>query len=52
MKKYELIPKNGEGAKWYMNADQLFVGNHVKAYSKDGFETVVDIRNYHIVRYN
>lgn len=52
MKKYELIPKNGKGGKWYMNADQLFAGNIVKAYAKDGFETVVDIRNYLIVRYN
>lgn len=50
MKKYQLIPKNGIGAKWFMNADQLFVGNYVKAYADDGFETVVDIRNYIIVK--
>lgn len=51
MKKYELVPKNGKGAKWIINADQLFAGNYVKAYAKDGFVTVVDIRNYHIVKY-
>ena len=52
MKKYELVPKNNKGAKWFMNADQLFVGSYVKVYAKDGFETVVDIRNYRIVKYN
>ena len=50
MKKYQLIPKNGKGAKWFMNANQLFTGNFVKAYSKDGYETLVDIRNYYIVK--
>lgn len=50
MKQYTLRPKNGKGANWYMNADQLFTGNYVKAYSKDGFETIVDIRNYDVIR--
>lgn len=50
MNKYTLKPKNGKGAIWYMNANQLFVGNYVKAYSKDGFEAIVDIRNYDVVR--
>lgn len=50
MKQYSLRPKNGKGANWYMDADQLFIGNYVKAYSKDGFETIVDIRNYDVIR--
>lgn len=50
MERYTLRPKNGKGANWYMNADQLFAGNYVKVYSKDGFETIVDIRNYDIIR--
>lgn len=51
MKKYKLIPKNGKGAEWFINASELFAGNYVKAYSPDGFETVVDIRNYKIIKY-
>ena len=47
---YMLKPKSNKGATWYMNKDQLHVGNYVKVYSKDGFETVVDIRNYNIYR--
>lgn len=50
MKTYTLIPKNGKGARWLMNADQLFAGRLVKAYSKDGFETIVDLDNYEICR--
>lgn len=50
MKEYTLKPKSGKGATWYMNADQLFVGNYVKAHSRDGFETVLDIRNYDIIK--
>ena len=50
MMQYTLTAKNGKGTKWYMNANQLFVGNYVKVYSADGFETVVDIRNYNICK--
>ena len=50
MMKYQLIPKNGKGVKWFMGSDQLFSGNYVKAFSSDGFETVVDIRNYYIIK--
>lgn len=47
---YRLVPKTNKGTTWYMNANQLFAGNYVKVFSKDGFETVVDIRNYNVCR--
>lgn len=53
MKKYQfiLIPKNGKGSKWFMNADQMSAGDYVKVFAQDGFETVVDIRNYTIIKH-
>lgn len=50
MKHYTLRPKNGKGATWYMSAEQLFAGNYVEAYSKDGFKTLIDIREYDVIR--
>lgn len=47
---FELIPKSGKGARWYMLADQLFKGPLVKAFSKDGFETIVNLNLYDIVK--
>ena len=47
---YELRKKNGKGATWYMKADQLFNGDCVTVFSKDGFETIVNIRDYNIYR--
>jgi hypothetical protein len=47
---YTLKPKNGKGATWYIEKSQLFAGNYVKAYSKDGFETVIDIRDYNVIK--
>ena len=50
MKQYTLRPKNGKGTTWLMDADQLFVGNYVKVHSKDGFETIVDLRTYDVIK--
>ena len=50
MKEYTLIPKNGNGCKWYMKKSQLFNGNYVTVNDHNGFETIVDIRNYNIVK--
>lgn len=47
---YTLVPKSGNGCKWHMNKSELFAGNYVKVFSKDGFESVVDIRNYNVCR--
>ena len=32
-----LIPKNGRGCTWYVNADQIFKRGLVEAFAKDGF---------------
>lgn len=48
MKVYMLVPKKTTGCRWYINEDEIFTGNYVKVFSKDGFETVVDIRNYNV----
>lgn len=50
MKEYTLIHKNRKGCNWYMKADQLFKGNYVVVNDHNGFETVVDIRNYNIYK--
>lgn len=47
---YKLVPKNGNGAIWYVNKSEIFKTGLVKAMSKDGFETLVRIENYNIVR--
>ena len=47
---YRLVPKTNKGTRWYMNKSELFAGNYVKVFSKDGFETVVDIRNYNVCK--
>ena len=49
-KKYVLIPKNKKGCIWYMDQKELFKGNLVKVSDSNGFETVVDIRNYDICK--
>ena len=47
MKTYRLIPKNGKGCCWYTH--QIFSADGlVKAFSKDGFKTIVQIENYRI----
>ena len=35
MKTYTLIPKNGRGCTWYVNADQIFKRGLVEAFAKD-----------------
>ena len=50
MKEYVLVPKNNKGCKWYMNSEELFNGNYVRVHDNNGFETVVDIRNYDVYK--
>lgn len=46
-KTYKLRPKNGKGCVWYTH--EIFSKTRwVKAFSKDGFETIVEIDNYWI----
>nr|WP_325295133.1 hypothetical protein [uncultured Oscillibacter sp.] len=50
MKTYTLIPKNGRGCTWYVNADQIFKRGLVEAFAKDGFTTLVRLEDYNICR--
>ena len=45
-KLYRLIPKNGHGCEWYTR--DIYEKPWVKAFSKDGFETIVEIEKYRI----
>lgn len=48
MFKFKLVPKNGKGCEWYCN--QPFGSRYVRGYSLDGFETIIEVKKYRIVR--
>lgn len=49
-KEYMLVPKSGKGAVWYTSKSEIFKNGIIKAVSKDGFETVLNIKNYVIAK--
>lgn len=46
--RFLMVPKSGKGCSWY--CDQPFGSRYVRGYSKDGFETLLEVRKYRIVR--
>lgn len=50
MKEYTLIPKNGKGCRWFTSRENIFKTGLIKAVDENGFETLVYIENYNIVK--
>lgn len=46
--KYVLVPINGKGCKWYTN--EIKATGYIKAVSKDGYETIVNIELYKVIK--
>lgn len=46
---YRAKPKNGIGATWYVAKEEIFK-TYAKAVDEDGFETIIDLRQYDLCR--
>lgn len=49
-KDFILIPKKNNGCIWFTSRENIFKTGLIEAVDSEGFETLVDINNYFIVK--